>query len=254
VTFLITYTCLGAAALDPSLQTLLSPGPAVVDRLTKGRLAFLGVALAITPILGGGRELLGLPVDGLLLVGSTLAVVPLVMLRIGVLNAERARAERALTHQATHDGLTGLPNRTELMDRLRSALRGDTRVVLLFCDLDGFKAINDRLGHLAGDELLVQVAARLATCRGDGDTLARYGGDEFVMVSGEPAAEATIRRAMSRPFTVCGEQLAVGASVGVVTARRGTDAETLLRQADAAMYAAKRARSIVGTREGVDRS
>ena len=254
MTFLLTYTCLGAAALDPSIQTLLRPGPAPVDRLTRGRLAFLGAALAITPILGGGRQLLGLPVDGLLLVGSTLAVVPLVMVRIGVLNAERARALRALTHQATHDGLTGLPNRTELMNRLRAALRGDTRVVLLFCDLDGFKAINDRLGHLAGDELLVQVAERLAGCRGTGDTLARYGGDEFVMVCGESAAEVTIRRAMSRPFTVCGEQVAVGASVGVVTARRGTDAEALLRQADAAMYAAKRARSIVGTREGVDRS
>ena len=72
--------------------------------------------------------------------------------------------------------------------------------------------------------------------------------------TGPTPAEATIRQAMSRPFTVCGERLAVGASVGVVTARRGTDAETLLRQADAAMYAAKRARSIVGTREGVDRS
>src|SRR2546421_5830268 len=259
VTFLLTYTCLGAAALDPSIQTLLRPGPErVADRLTGGRLAFLGLALAVTPILGGGRQLLGLPVDGLLLVGSTLAVVPLVMVRIGALSAERARAERALTYQATHDGLTGLPNRTELLNRLGSALAcGEPRVVLLFCDLDGFKAINDRLGHLARDELLVQVAERLASCRGTGDTLARYGGDEFVMVCRGYASEATIRRAMARPFRVAGEEVAIGASVGVVTARRGTDAEALIRQADAAMYAAKRARAgaaIVGTREGVDRS
>src|SRR2546421_1710614 len=258
VTFLACYTCMGAAALDPSIQTLLRPGPAPVDRLTGGRLAFLGFALALTPILGGGRQLLGLPVDGLLLVGSTIAVVPLVMVRIGALSAERARAERALTHQATHDGLTGLPNRTELLNRLGSALAcGEPRVVLLFCDLDGFKAINDRLGHLARDELLVQVAERLASCRGTGDTLARYGGDEFVMVCRGSASEATIRRAMGRPFLVAGERVAVGASVGVVSARRGTDAEALIRQADAAMYAAKRARvgaAIVGTREGVDRS
>ena len=243
VMFLACYTCLGAAAMDPSMQDLLRPGPAPEDRLGTRRLLFLGFALALTPVVGGGRQLLGLPVDGLLLVGSTLAVVPLVMIRIGTLSVQRSRAEAALTWQATHDGLTGLPNRTELLNRLSAALAGDGEVALLFCDLDGFKEINDRLGHLAGDELLVQVARRLAGCRAEGDTLARYGGDEFVLISDGCTAEETIRQAMAEPFTVAGEQVTVGASVGVVRGRPGSDPQSLIRRADEAMYAVKRTRT-----------
>ena len=242
VAFLLCYTSLGAAGLDPSMIRLLQPGSAPVDRLTTGRLVFLGAALAVPPIVGGGRQLFGLPVDGLLLVASAVAVVPLVMIRIGSLSAQRTRAEAALIHQATHDALTGLANRVRLMARLSAALAGPAEVAVLFCDLDGFKAINDRLGHAAGDDLLVQVAGRLASCVVEGDTLARYGGDEFVLVCRDAAAELAIRRAMSHPFLIGAEQVSVGASVGVVQAPSGTDPDLLIRRADEAMYQAKRTR------------
>jgi diguanylate cyclase (GGDEF)-like protein len=163
----------------------------------------------------------------------------------GELEAERAK----LADLALHDALTGLPNRTLLFDRidraLRTAARGEaSRPTVLFADLDGFKAVNDRFGHETGDELLVAVAARLQdTVRGN-DTVARLGGDEFVVLCGglERSTELVdrISTALRRPFALHGEPAAISASIGIAGAAEGDGPKELLRRADAAMYVAKR--------------
>jgi diguanylate cyclase (GGDEF)-like protein/PAS domain S-box-containing protein len=164
---------------------------------------------------------------------------------------DRKRAERALAHQALHDHLTGLPNRSLLLDRLSQAVarlgRADTRLGVLFFDLDHFKVINDSLGHDAGDRVLQAVAARVAGVLRPTDTLARLGGDEFVVVcealEGPDDASAVadrIARALAPPIDEGEDELIVGASIGVVvTGDDHADPAGLIRDADAAMYRAK---------------
>ncbi len=170
------------------------------------------------------------------------------------LDAER----ELLAHRAVHDSLTGLANRTLLIDRLERLLPGPgrsprdrrRRLAVLFIDVDRFKAINDVAGHRAGDDLLVAVAARLQGVIRGQDTLARLGGDEFVVVCpdlADPAVEAAavaerVAAVMAQPFRLgdTGEEFFVSASVGVGVASPGDSPETVLARADAAMYAAKR--------------
>jgi diguanylate cyclase (GGDEF)-like protein len=174
------------------------------------------------------------------------------MVRIGRLSAERAAAERALQHQAKHDSLTGLPNRREFVDQLTADLQRPplTRIgpVVLFCDLDGFKGINDRYGHVAGDELLSEVARRLHGCVRENDVVSRFGGDEFLLLcrdaSRADAAELCrrISEALSVPIVLDGEPVVIGASIGMVSAGDEVDAERVIHRADALMYAAKQQR------------
>ena len=166
VPFLAAYALLGCAALHPSATRITRPGPPPRDDLSTARLAFLGVMTALIPVVGGGRVVLGLPTDGLLIAVGSALVIPLVMVRVARLAGQRRRAEQALRRMATHDALTGLPNRAACLDRLEADLAelrasGGPGPVVLFTDLDGFKPVNDRLGHAAGDELLIAVAARL---------------------------------------------------------------------------------------------
>jgi diguanylate cyclase (GGDEF)-like protein/PAS domain S-box-containing protein len=164
----------------------------------------------------------------------------------------RKAQEIALEHRALHDGLTDLPNRTLLYDRLRQAIllskREHQPLALLMMDLDRFKEVNDTFGHHAGDDVLRQVATRLRTELRESDTIARLGGDEFAIilpgVADEAAAMLTAGRllqALLQPLTVEGEQLEIRASIGIVLfPRHAEDADTLLRRGDAAMYEAKR--------------
>jgi diguanylate cyclase (GGDEF)-like protein len=162
---------------------------------------------------------------------------------------ERKRAEVRLARLALHDPLTGLPNRLLLDDRLDHALtrrRRTGQVALFFIDLDGFKAVNDAHGHAAGDELLVQVAERLREGLRAGDTVARLGGDEFVVLCEDVNdVDATIALAdrmavrLADPYALSVGPVRVSAAVGVAVAG-DDDAPSLLRRADAAMYAAKR--------------
>jgi diguanylate cyclase (GGDEF)-like protein len=251
VFFLLSYMCVGAAPLSASVDELMRQGPAPVDGLSIGRLFFLGVALVVSPVAGGIREMAGLDADGPLLALGSLLIAALVMVRVGRLAAERQRAEAALRHQATHDQLTGLPNRSEALARLDAALdreraTGRPAVVLLFCDLNGFKAVNDRLGHLAGDQLLTEVGVRIRAGLRSGETLARYGGDEFLVLGEDAAPElaalrlhAHVEQALREPFELVGERVRIGASVGAVLSDGHTGADELVRRADQAMYAAK---------------
>jgi diguanylate cyclase (GGDEF)-like protein/PAS domain S-box-containing protein len=163
---------------------------------------------------------------------------------------DRRQARDLLAHRATHDELTGLPNRSLLEDRLRSACSRRRRDVdelsVLFLDLDGFKEINDTLGHGAGDEVLRVIATRLRAAVPVEDTVARLGGDEFVvLLDGVAHAAAvdvahTIEAALGGPIEVEGRTVAVVASVGVATAGPDDGAAELLARADAAMYRRKR--------------
>jgi diguanylate cyclase (GGDEF)-like protein/PAS domain S-box-containing protein len=163
----------------------------------------------------------------------------------------RLRAEARLAHQASHDPLTMLPNRTLLMDRLRQAIarvgRSERAVGVLLLDLDRFKVINDSLGHPAGDAILSAVADRLRIVIRPGDTVARLGGDEFVVVceglDGEDDAVRLAGRlgdAIGRPYSLGSTELTLTASIGIaITTDDQCDAALLLRDADAVMYRAK---------------
>jgi diguanylate cyclase (GGDEF)-like protein len=165
---------------------------------------------------------------------------------------EKKRAEAKLQYQAMNDELTGLPNRRLLADRLTQALAAATRehrrVALLYIDLDGFKLVNDSLGHTIGDILLSQVAQRLGLRVRNSDTLARLGGDEFSVIlyglrTNEEAGivAQSLLDVLATPFAIEGHEITVGASIGVSCfPDNGTNAADLLRQADSAMYAAKR--------------
>ena len=164
--------------------------------------------------------------------------------------SERKALEKQLTHQAFHDPLTGLANRVLFLDRVSHALslvrRHDQMLAVLFVDLDGFKTINDSLGHAAGDRLLAVVAQRLQTCVRTSDTVARLGGDEFALLiedatDDHAASEVADRIAASvrHPILIEGKEVFMTASIGIATAKDEGSASDLLRNADMAMYVAK---------------
>jgi diguanylate cyclase (GGDEF)-like protein/PAS domain S-box-containing protein len=163
---------------------------------------------------------------------------------------ERKRAEQTLAHQAFHDGLTGLANRALFTDRVEQALRHNARhadtAAVVYIDLDGFKAVNDSLGHQAGDTLLQQVAERLTATVRTGDTLARLGGDEFVILVEETTgvAEATaagdrVLAALRQPIRIGRQFVTVSGSIGIAVSDANATSDSLIRDADIAMYAAK---------------
>ena len=161
-------------------------------------------------------------------------------------------AEARLRHQAFHDGLTGLVNRSLFAERVSDAIgactgRLDTLAVV-YLDLDGFKLVNDTLGHDAGDELLSAAARRIRECLRHGDVAGRLGGDEFAVLlhelDGEIGAQATaerLRASLREPFRIADRECMVRASIGIAMGAPGADHESLLRRADLAMYAAKSA-------------
>lgn len=164
---------------------------------------------------------------------------------------ERRRAEEMLRHVASHDGLTDLPNRSLLMDRLNKAIhrahRDSKKCAVMFIDLDGFKPINDTLGHDMGDLLLRVVANRLTATIRETDTAARFGGDEFVLILTDldKADDALpvgkkILDALRQPVDLNGNDAHIGASIGIAAyPDHGLNAEEVLKQADTAMYAVK---------------
>jgi diguanylate cyclase (GGDEF)-like protein len=229
------------------------------DPAVRAHFARLGVVASILVPLVNADSFLGLlavsvydradrlkPTDNLLDLLSGVAAQATTALQNG-------RLVDAITHQALHDSLTGLANRRQFTDQLRAAVREARRhgqlVTVFYIDLDGFKPVNDELGHEIGDVLLAAVAARLLTCVRGHDNVARLGGDEFAVLIGphptpaeaDPLADR-LRRVFSQPFAVAGERLALGASIGRATfPGSGETGDDLLRVADRAMFKVKRA-------------
>lgn len=165
--------------------------------------------------------------------------------------SRRKQVEGELLHLANHDALTGLPNRSLLLDRLSQAIafadRFSSEVAVMLIDLDRFKNINDSLGHDVGDKIILEISARLLSKVRHGDTVARWGGDEFVVVLGDMGREEAVANfaqklleALSQPMTIEGHELYPAGSIGVsLYPKDGDDANALLRNADTAMYRAK---------------
>jgi diguanylate cyclase (GGDEF)-like protein len=239
------YTAAGLFGLDPTAPQLVTPAPMRPDTLSLGRLVFLGLSVAIIPIVIGVRQIVGGNPDGVVLVISSATIATLVIVRIGQLSAQRDQAEQALRHEASHDPLTGLPNRKAFTTLLGDALERGEGCEILFCDLDGFKSVNDRYGHAQGDQLLIEVSRRLRESVRTDDLVSRFGGDEFVILFREttPNEVHTINRriidALSRPFPTSGEFVTIGASTGTALAAGDADPEELIDRADHAMYSAK---------------
>jgi diguanylate cyclase (GGDEF)-like protein len=238
-----SYVLWGVAALHPSRSTVTAPKEVVRGQLTRPRLASLTVVTLAAPamlaIQGLRHRPLHLPVMVLAVACVSLLVI-----------ARMAGLASALQAAAHHDSLTGLPNRRLLLDRLRLALARGNRsretVSVLFIDLGGFKAVNDRFGHAAGDDVLVAVAGRLRDTVRAEDTVARFGGDEFIVVcEGLDAHQTTalvdrLRQQLSQPILTGGELVALAVDIGVAVAQPGSDdPERLLSLADQEMYRVK---------------
>ncbi|MGK5684489.1 diguanylate cyclase domain-containing protein [Actinoplanes sp. URMC 104] len=223
------------------------------QRLHPARVVFLGIALLVLPVMAALHSF-----DSVLsrvsLVCSVVLLTALILVRFVLVLREQDRIRAALAHQVEHDPLTGLANRSALLSRLDAALahrRDGYGPVVLYLDLNGFKQVNDRHGHAAGDAVLVEFARRLTGCLRPGDLAARLGGDEFVVLATDVADEADARALADRmrdlaaaPVVRGDEQYRIGVSVGLAAAGATAEARTddLLVAADHAMYAEKPAR------------
>lgn len=259
--WMASYLAWGAAALDPSMVSLSAPAASTSTRFTRKRLAALTVAVLIAPVTLGIQLVLGFePTIWAAIIFSIIAFLLVVarmnlsIQQIQAANAEVAAAQDELSHQAAHDPLTGLANRAQAMRLVSGALgraqRSGAVVGLLFVDLDGFKQVNDTLGHQAGDEVLCTVAERMQDAVRAGDVVARLGGDEFLVLleplDEQPSAMTVAERiiaVIAEPMVLhSGHQARIGASVGLAISQdAGTDADRLVQEADLAVYRAKAA-------------
>jgi diguanylate cyclase (GGDEF)-like protein len=259
--WLLSYAVWGAAALHPSMAKLSDPVSNAEIRFRGIRLLAVVLATLISPAILAVHEATGVTIDVWAAIIGSAVMFLLVVMRMNLAIKQIANVHQSLEKlqdelavQATHDPLTGLANRTQSMRLLAGALgrarRRGTTVGLLFIDLDGFKGVNDTHGHRTGDEVLRQVARRMRQEIREGDFVARLGGDEFVAgIEDADDEEGAVRlahrliAAVSQPIQVSEDlTVHVGASVGIALGRGGeTDVETLLHEADLAVYRAKAA-------------
>ncbi len=240
------YALITVAALHPSAKRLARRSAAIENGISSARLALMcGIVLVGPLVLATSRR------STMFVAAASVVAFVLVMTRMMGLNRRLMSAGVELHKRASTDLLTGLANRTEFRHRLQLALtRTEDRagdVALLYLDLDDFKDVNDTLGHAAGDALLEVIAERLRQVVRSDDLVARLGGDEFAMLFQGPEAFAhaltvgeRVVDTVAEPVEVNGTLVHVGASVGLATSRDGSDLDGLMREADEAMYTAKR--------------
>jgi diguanylate cyclase (GGDEF)-like protein len=236
----------GLAALDPSVRRLFEPLTADPPAFSPGHTTLVCGAMLTVPVVVTIEGSYHLPVSTTVAIGAALSA-PVLAGYVATLLWERARIER----RAQHDSLTGLPNRTLFLDRLARAVahavRNEGTVAVMFIDLDKFKEVNDTFGHPAGDQLLVEVAARMRRVLRDEDTVARIGGDEFAILlphvadfEGVVTVAEKLMAAIRRPIALGVGETLVTPSIGIsVFPQDGEEAEQLVSSADAAMYRAK---------------
>ncbi|MGZ4759659.1 MAG: putative bifunctional diguanylate cyclase/phosphodiesterase, partial [Acidimicrobiales bacterium] len=248
----MAYLLFTVAVLHPSMRLVSEPPRAGETPPRRARLVLVGLALCI-PALVGLTQTSAEPRDRAVLGVIVLALTATVSLRVSRALTQHARSEARLIHQAQHDTLTGLPNRTFVQDHLTRALaRGAETghgVAVLFLDVDRFKTINDTLGHSMGDELLVSVSRRLRANLREDDLVGRVGGDEFVIViqgvrDAEHAIEMAerVRLGFAVPFRLRDAEIPTATSIGValqIGTGRPVEAEAMLGDADSAMYQVK---------------
>ena len=245
----------GAVALHRGAVDLTMPPQESSTRLTWWRLAALTGASLIAPVVLTVQVASGDLRDAVVTAGAATLLFLLVVVRMAALVraletgiSQRQALETELEHRAHHDELTGLANRRMFVEQVQRALheRSSAGVQLLFLDLDRFKAVNDSLGHGAGDALLVATAHRLRAAVGSGDTVARLGGDEFAVLLTDPSTDrplaevcAALSDAVGQPMPIQGLDLRVSVSIGTAQAVDGDTLEDLMHRADTAMYAHK---------------
>jgi diguanylate cyclase (GGDEF)-like protein len=248
------YTAVAALAVHPGFAEVSLPASRPRRTAGRGRLGLL-LAAALLPIFLAIMHV----ADVFLLVNAAVGFV-LVIVRLSLVSGdldeqrrladELSRLSDELHHRALHDSLTGLGNRALLIEALERAIRRRPKkpgvvTALLLIDLDGFKSVNDTLGHEAGDHVLVEAAARLRRSVRSADTVARLGGDEFAVIMEDVRTEDALRNArrivevLREPVRFSGKALPVRASVGLHLAEASTDTQIVVRNADLAMYAAK---------------
>jgi diguanylate cyclase len=240
------YVLFALGALHPSMAKDLRTGTNQLERITNVRLVMMFVATLTVPTID---LIWGTPKDRFVTLTSSAVLFALMLGRVLGLVRSVEHGRELLRREARHDPLTGLANRTQLAERMAVALNSNkTNIAVLLIDLDDFKAVNDSLGHEAGDQVLTIVAERLQKCVRDTDVVARLGGDEFAVLltktlddqdAGNTAAR--IIRSLYEPMTVFDRFVRIGGSVGVaLQSEETTDVQSLLRGADVAMYLAKR--------------
>ena len=237
--------------LHPSMREVTAPVPAAESTPTIGRLVVVAVALAVPGLITVTR--VDAPAgDRIAMTVIVLSLTAAAITRLFRAVRAHARSEARLVHQATHDLLTGLPNRAYVQEYVGQQLQTATpreRVALMFLDVDRFKLVNDSYGHTQGDAFLMSVAQRLRASIRPSDLVARIGGDEFVVVASRLSSDAEAlelgqrtRRLFTAPFDVRGAELTCTVSVGVAVSDGSdahADAESMIRDADIAMYSAK---------------
>jgi diguanylate cyclase (GGDEF)-like protein len=246
--FLIGFSLIGASALHPSMVDIGSPAGFPAQPWSLRRLLLIAPALAVPFALD-----FALPqpsyLDQVLLAAGELLVVALLIIRAVAAVQGYAAAQHQYEHQATHDPLTGLANRSLWFEQVRRMLADatpDRSVWVYFLDLDGFKLVNDSRGHMAGDQVIAEVAQRLRQCIPPAAAIARIGGDEFVVAYRASYGEAvraaeSMLAALRQTLRMPSANVVISASMGVARSAGHTTAEDLLRDADTAMYQAKAA-------------
>ncbi|MEZ5265299.1 MAG: EAL domain-containing protein [Acidimicrobiales bacterium] len=250
--YAFAFIAFGATCLHPSMRTLAHPVPSDETSPVRRRLVLIVASLAVPAVLTQLRT--DANGDERLVLGAVVVLLTLAAAwRVARAVHQQAASQALLRYQATHDELTGLPNRAMLLEhieRARSGIARGERAAILFLDLDRFKAVNDTSGHSAGDAFLIAVAHRLRNTLDPADVVARIGGDEFVVVlrsvpdgAGAMARAERLRRAFEQPFEVQGLELYSTVSIGMVLleADEREAADALLQNADTAMYEVKAA-------------